>query len=109
MLVHDVNKISFRFFKSTIIPCATAADVITTKLRVENEQAQIEKNNNDTRVVQTHVDLKKYKMGRLAITDKGLAVGLLQAGVSKQEMGLHCSLFLANSLYELIDFYTLSV
>ena len=43
-------------------------------------------------------------MGRLAITDRGLAVGLLQAGVSKQEVGLRCSYFLANGLPELIDF-----
>ena len=48
-------------------------------------------------------------MSRLAITDRGLAVGLLLAGVSKQEVGLHCSQFLANGLPEFIDFYTLSV
>ena len=76
------------FFKSTIIPCATAADAEATKLHVENVQAQIEKNKNDTCVVQTYVDLKKHKMGRLAISDRGLTVGLYQAGVSKQEVGL---------------------
>ena len=48
-------------------------------------------------------------MGNLEITDRGLAVGLLQAGVSKQEAGIHFSLFLANGLSELIDFYSLSV
>ena len=48
-------------------------------------------------------------MGNLVITDSGLAVGLLQAGGSKQEVGLHFSSFLANGLPELIDFYTLSV
>ena len=43
-------------------------------------------------------------MGRITITNRGLAVGLLQAGVSNQEVGLHCSLFLANRLPELIDY-----
>ena len=84
-------KLDIDFIKSTIIPCATAADAKTTKLHVENVQAQIEKNKNDTCVVQTYVDLKNIKWGRLAIYDRGLAVGLLQAGVSKQEIGLHCS------------------
>ena len=59
-------------------------------------------------VVQTHVYLK-HKMGYLVNTDRGLAVGLLQVGVSKQGVCLHCSLFLANGLPKLIDFYTLSV
>ena len=58
---------------------------------MEHVQAQIEKNKNDTCVVQIHVDLKKHKMGRLEITDRGLAVGLLQVGESKQEVGLHYS------------------
>ena len=46
------------FFKNTIIPFATAANAKTTELRVENVQAQIEKIKNDTRVVQSYVDLK---------------------------------------------------
>ena len=49
------------FFKSTIIPCTTAADAKTTKLHVEHVQARIRKSKNDTCVVQTHVDLKNIK------------------------------------------------
>ena len=49
------------FFKSTIIPCATAVDAKTTELHVENVQAQIEKIKNDTCVVQSYVDLKNIK------------------------------------------------
>ena len=49
------------FFKSTIIPCATAADAKTTELHVENVQAQIEKIKNDTSVVQSYVSLKNIK------------------------------------------------
>ena len=49
------------FFKSTIIPCATAADAKTTKLHVEHVQAEIKRNKNDTCVVQTHIDLKNIK------------------------------------------------
>ena len=52
-LVHDVHKIRYQFFKSTIIPCTTVADAKTTKLHVENVQAQIEKNEDDACVVQT--------------------------------------------------------
>ena len=48
-------------------------------------------------------------MGNLLITGRGLAVGLLQAGVSKQDLCLHVSSFLANGLPEIIDFYTLAV
>ena len=48
-------------------------------------------------------------MGRLAITERGKAVGLIQTGVSKQEVGLRFSLFLEDGLSALIDFYTLSV
>ena len=48
-----------------IIPCATAADTKTTTLHVEhdveNVQAQIKKDKNDTCVVQTHADLKNIK------------------------------------------------
>ena len=54
-------KYDIDFFKSTIIPCATAADAKTTKLHVEHVQAQIENNENDTCVVETHVDLKNIK------------------------------------------------
>ena len=69
-------------------------------------QTLIEKNKNDTCAIQTHVDLKTIKW---VITDRGIAVGLLQAGVSKQEVGLHFSSFLENGSPELIDFYTLPV
>ena len=53
------------FFKSTIIPCATAADMKTTKLHMGNVQVQIEKRKNDARVGQTHVDLKNIKWAGL--------------------------------------------
>ena len=53
------------FFKSAIIPCATAADMKTTKLHVENVQVQIEKRKNDARVVQTHFGLKNIKRAGL--------------------------------------------
>ena len=82
-------KYDIDFFKSTIIPCPTAADAKTTKLHVEHVPAHIKNIKIDTCVVQTHVDLKNIKL--VAITDRGLAFGLLQAGVSKQEVGLHCS------------------
>ena len=39
---------------------------------------------------------EKHKMGRLTLTDRCVAIGLIQAGVSKQEVGLHFPLFLAN-------------
>ena len=68
----------------------------TTKLHVENVHVHIEKRKNDERVVQTHADLKKHKMGRFAITDRGIAVGLNLANVSNQAVGLQFSIFLAN-------------
>ena len=84
MLVHDVHKIKYRFFKGVTIPCATAADMRTTKLHVENLQAQIEKRKNKICGVQTYDDRDlKHKMGRLAIPDR---VGHIQAGVSKSEV-----------------------
>ena len=43
MLVHDAHKLNIDFFKSAIIPCATAADGETTKLHVENVQVQVDK------------------------------------------------------------------
>ena len=40
--------------------------------------------------------LNKHKMDRFTLTRRGVAVGLIQAGVSKQKLGLHFPLFLAN-------------
>ena len=54
-------KYDIDFFKYTIISCATATDAKTTKLHVENVQAQIEKRKNNTGVVQTHFELKNIK------------------------------------------------
>ena len=48
-------------------------------------------------------------MCRFAITNRGLAVGLLQAGVSKQVVGLHCSLFLASGVPELIFLHIICI
>ena len=61
MLVHDIYKIRYRFFKNKISPCATAADAKSTKLHVAHVQVQILKNESDICVVQTQVDLKNIK------------------------------------------------
>lgn len=45
-------------------------------------------------------------MGRLSITDRGIAVGLIRAGVSKQEVGLRFLLFPENGLSEFTNFFT---
>ena len=39
------------------------------------------KNDARVRVVQTHVDVKKHKIGRFAITDRGIAVGFILEGL----------------------------
>lgn len=49
------------FFESSIIPCATAADMKSTKAHVQNVQAQIQKNKNYKYKVQTHVHHKNTK------------------------------------------------
>ena len=44
-------------------------------------------------------------MGRLAITDRGIAAGLVRAGVSEQEVALHFPLILANGLSYALSVY----